>query len=142
MLRGIDKVGLKEGRDSSGQCMVPCCVSHLSQLTKWPPSAHSVDTHPHEGPVTFNPSDSLEATSNKLLRLLRGYSSCLVDRLLMSLVSRRPFPAGDRVTFNGKDCLCQYCVEPMSPGPKDILGSSSKWILSTSPMYTGLNEMK
>uniref|UniRef100_A0A3Q4HS33 Actin binding LIM protein 1a n=1 Tax=Neolamprologus brichardi TaxID=32507 RepID=A0A3Q4HS33_NEOBR len=36
----------------------------------------------------------------------------------------RPFPAGDRVTFNGKDCLCQYCVEPMSPGPKDILGSS------------------
>ena len=39
---------------------------------------------------------------------------------------RRPFPAGDRVTFNGKDCLCQYCVEPMSPGPKDILGSSSK----------------
>uniref|UniRef100_A0A3Q3AA79 Actin binding LIM protein 1a n=1 Tax=Kryptolebias marmoratus TaxID=37003 RepID=A0A3Q3AA79_KRYMA len=40
-------------------------------------------------------------------------------------VCKRPFPAGDRVTFNGKDCLCQYCVEPMSPGPKDILGSSS-----------------
>ncbi|KAJ0067068.1 hypothetical protein NL108_009999, partial [Boleophthalmus pectinirostris] len=37
----------------------------------------------------------------------------------------RPFPAGDRVTFNGKDCLCQYCIEPMSPGPKDILGSSN-----------------
>uniref|UniRef100_A0A1A8QV79 Actin binding LIM protein 1a n=1 Tax=Nothobranchius rachovii TaxID=451742 RepID=A0A1A8QV79_9TELE len=40
-------------------------------------------------------------------------------------VCKRPFPAGDRVTFNGKDCLCQYCVEPMSPGPKDVLGSSS-----------------
>ncbi|XP_029305309.1 actin-binding LIM protein 1 isoform X17 [Cottoperca gobio] len=40
-------------------------------------------------------------------------------------ICKRPFPAGDRVTFNGKDCLCQYCVEPMSPGPKDILGSSN-----------------
>uniref|UniRef100_A0A8D0CHF1 Actin binding LIM protein 1a n=1 Tax=Scleropages formosus TaxID=113540 RepID=A0A8D0CHF1_SCLFO len=37
---------------------------------------------------------------------------------------KRPFPAGDRVTFNGKDCLCQRCVQPMSPGPKDICGSS------------------
>ncbi|KAM3606816.1 uncharacterized protein V6R79_023805 [Siganus canaliculatus] len=40
-------------------------------------------------------------------------------------ICKRPFPAGDRVTFNGKDCLCQFCVEPMSPGPKDILGSSN-----------------
>uniref|UniRef100_A0A1A8G3D5 Actin binding LIM protein 1a n=1 Tax=Nothobranchius korthausae TaxID=1143690 RepID=A0A1A8G3D5_9TELE len=40
-------------------------------------------------------------------------------------VCKRPFPAGDRVTFNGKDCLCQFCVEPMPPGPKDVLGSSS-----------------
>ncbi|XP_042342402.1 actin-binding LIM protein 1-like isoform X3 [Plectropomus leopardus] len=40
-------------------------------------------------------------------------------------ICKRPFPAGDRVTFNGKDCLCQYCVEPMSPGPKDIIGSSN-----------------
>uniref|UniRef100_A0A3Q3WA69 Uncharacterized protein n=1 Tax=Mola mola TaxID=94237 RepID=A0A3Q3WA69_MOLML len=40
-------------------------------------------------------------------------------------ICKRPFPAGDRVTFNGKDCLCQYCVEPMSPGPKEILGSSN-----------------
>ncbi|XP_067278440.1 actin-binding LIM protein 1a isoform X9 [Pseudorasbora parva] len=41
-------------------------------------------------------------------------------------VCKRPFPAGDRVTFNGKDCLCQYCAEPMSPGPtKDVVGPSS-----------------
>ncbi|KAM6956512.1 actin-binding LIM protein 1a [Aplochiton taeniatus] len=40
-------------------------------------------------------------------------------------ICKRPFPAGDRVTFNGKDCLCQYCVQPMSPGPKDILASSN-----------------
>ncbi|XP_046732139.1 actin-binding LIM protein 1a isoform X6 [Silurus meridionalis] len=38
-------------------------------------------------------------------------------------ICKRPFPAGDRVTFNGKDCLCQYCAEPMSPVPsKDIIG--------------------
>ncbi|CAL8300192.1 unnamed protein product [Merluccius merluccius] len=40
-------------------------------------------------------------------------------------ICKRPFPAGDRVTFNGKDCLCQYCVQPMSPGPKDSFGSSN-----------------
>ncbi|XP_058650264.1 actin-binding LIM protein 1 isoform X22 [Onychostoma macrolepis] len=35
-------------------------------------------------------------------------------------VCKRPFPAGDRVTFNGKDCLCQRCIQPTSPTPKDI----------------------
>ncbi|XP_051946088.1 actin-binding LIM protein 1-like isoform X1 [Xyrauchen texanus] len=41
-------------------------------------------------------------------------------------ICKKPFPAGDRVTFNGKDCLCQYCSEPMSPGPtKDVTGPSS-----------------
>ncbi|XP_037394474.1 actin-binding LIM protein 1a isoform X14 [Pygocentrus nattereri] len=41
-------------------------------------------------------------------------------------ICKRPFPAGDRVTFNGKDCLCQYCAEPMSPGPtKNITGPST-----------------
>ncbi|XP_036428641.1 actin-binding LIM protein 1 isoform X31 [Colossoma macropomum] len=40
-------------------------------------------------------------------------------------ICKRPFPAGDRVTFNGKDCLCQHCVQPMSPPPKDISASSN-----------------
>uniref|UniRef100_A0A672MFG3 Actin-binding LIM protein 1-like n=1 Tax=Sinocyclocheilus grahami TaxID=75366 RepID=A0A672MFG3_SINGR len=40
-------------------------------------------------------------------------------------VCKRPFPAGDRVTFNGKDCLCQHCVQPTSPTPKDISASSN-----------------
>lgn len=40
-------------------------------------------------------------------------------------ICRRPFPAGDRVTFNGKDCLCQSCVQPTSPTPKDISTSSN-----------------
>ncbi|XP_051506712.1 actin-binding LIM protein 1-like isoform X1 [Myxocyprinus asiaticus] len=41
-------------------------------------------------------------------------------------ICKRPFPAGDRVTFNGKDCLCQYCAEPVTPGPtKDVTGPSS-----------------
>ncbi|XP_036390144.1 actin-binding LIM protein 1 isoform X7 [Megalops cyprinoides] len=38
---------------------------------------------------------------------------------------KRPFPAGDRVTFNGKDCLCQRCVQPLSPCPKDVTSSSN-----------------
>nr|XP_029540317.1 actin-binding LIM protein 1 isoform X3 [Oncorhynchus nerka] len=39
-------------------------------------------------------------------------------------ICKRPFPTGDRVTFNGKDCLCQHCIHPMSPTPKDISSSS------------------
>ncbi|XP_051524058.1 actin-binding LIM protein 1-like isoform X3 [Myxocyprinus asiaticus] len=40
-------------------------------------------------------------------------------------VCKRPFPSGDRVTFNGKDCLCQHCIQPASPAPKDISTSSN-----------------
>uniref|UniRef100_A0A8C4RT33 Actin binding LIM protein 1a n=1 Tax=Erpetoichthys calabaricus TaxID=27687 RepID=A0A8C4RT33_ERPCA len=40
-------------------------------------------------------------------------------------ICKRPFPAGDRVTFNGRDCLCQRCVQPMSSSPKDISSSSN-----------------
>ncbi|KAM4624500.1 actin-binding LIM protein 1-like [Polymixia lowei] len=32
---------------------------------------------------------------------------------------KQPFPTGDRVTFNGKDCLCQRCIRPMSPSSKN-----------------------
>uniref|UniRef100_A0A672FDG3 Actin binding LIM protein 1b n=1 Tax=Salarias fasciatus TaxID=181472 RepID=A0A672FDG3_SALFA len=39
-------------------------------------------------------------------------------------ICRQPFPAGDCVTFNGKDCLCQRCNEPESPTPPD--GSYAK----------------
>uniref|UniRef100_A0A3B1JL09 Actin-binding LIM protein 2 n=1 Tax=Astyanax mexicanus TaxID=7994 RepID=A0A3B1JL09_ASTMX len=34
--------------------------------------------------------------------------------------SCQPFPAGDRVTFNGKECICQNCTQPLpanSPAP-------------------------
>uniref|UniRef100_A0A671MAF4 Actin-binding LIM protein 1-like n=1 Tax=Sinocyclocheilus anshuiensis TaxID=1608454 RepID=A0A671MAF4_9TELE len=40
-------------------------------------------------------------------------------------VCKQPFPAGDRVTFNGKDSLCQSCVQQTSPTPKDISASSN-----------------
>lgn len=33
---------------------------------------------------------------------------------------KQPFPAGDRVTFNGKECVCQKCTQPLpanSPAP-------------------------
>nr|XP_046235925.1 actin-binding LIM protein 2 isoform X12 [Scatophagus argus] len=26
---------------------------------------------------------------------------------------KQPFPAGDRVTFNGKECVCQKCTQPL-----------------------------
>uniref|UniRef100_UPI00398ECB28 actin-binding LIM protein 1 isoform X6 n=1 Tax=Pristiophorus japonicus TaxID=55135 RepID=UPI00398ECB28 len=38
---------------------------------------------------------------------------------------KRPFPAGDRVTFNGKDCLCERCAQPKSSSPKEIVSSNN-----------------
>ncbi|KAM9232143.1 actin-binding LIM protein 1 [Leptosomus discolor] len=40
-------------------------------------------------------------------------------------VCKRPFPPGDRVTFNGRDCLCQMCAQPMASSPKELSASSN-----------------
>ncbi|XP_071419563.1 actin-binding LIM protein 1 isoform X11 [Pithys albifrons albifrons] len=40
-------------------------------------------------------------------------------------VCKRPFPPGDRVTFNGRDCLCQMCAQPMSSSPRELSASSN-----------------
>ncbi|XP_041065141.1 actin-binding LIM protein 1 isoform X2 [Carcharodon carcharias] len=40
-------------------------------------------------------------------------------------ICKRPFPAGDRVTFNGKDCLCEHCAQPKSSSPKEIVSSNN-----------------
>nr|XP_012628113.1 actin-binding LIM protein 1 isoform X15 [Microcebus murinus] len=40
-------------------------------------------------------------------------------------ICKRPFPPGDRVTFNGRDCLCQFCAQPMSSSPKEATCSSN-----------------
>ncbi|XP_077959877.1 actin-binding LIM protein 1 isoform X8 [Gasterosteus aculeatus] len=40
-------------------------------------------------------------------------------------VCKEPFPAGDCVTFSGKDCLCQRCVRPPSPTPHDVSWSGN-----------------
>uniref|UniRef100_A0A2K5QN71 Actin binding LIM protein 1 n=1 Tax=Cebus imitator TaxID=2715852 RepID=A0A2K5QN71_CEBIM len=40
-------------------------------------------------------------------------------------ICKRPFPPGDRVTFNGRDCLCQLCAQPMSSSPKETTFSSN-----------------
>ncbi|MEQ2267703.1 Actin-binding LIM protein 2, partial [Xenotaenia resolanae] len=44
----------------------------------------------------------------------------IFDLSLYLFVCRQPFPAGDRVTFNGKECICQKCTQPLpanSPAP-------------------------
>ncbi|XP_069373277.1 actin-binding LIM protein 1-like isoform X6 [Paralichthys olivaceus] len=40
-------------------------------------------------------------------------------------ICKQPFPAGDCVTFSGKDCLCQRCIRPVSPAPTDMKCSSN-----------------
>uniref|UniRef100_A0A8C7E3Z0 Actin binding LIM protein 1 n=1 Tax=Naja naja TaxID=35670 RepID=A0A8C7E3Z0_NAJNA len=37
---------------------------------------------------------------------------------------KRPFPPGDRVTFNGRDCLCQTCAQPMASSSKELTTSN------------------
>ncbi|XP_061412365.1 actin-binding LIM protein 1-like isoform X10 [Lethenteron reissneri] len=34
-------------------------------------------------------------------------------------VCRQPFPSGARVTFNGRECLCHECTQPISPVLRD-----------------------
>uniref|UniRef100_A0AAY4A6Z9 Actin-binding LIM protein 2 n=1 Tax=Denticeps clupeoides TaxID=299321 RepID=A0AAY4A6Z9_9TELE len=33
-------------------------------------------------------------------------------RCFVCATCKQPFPAGDRVTFNGKECICQKCAQP------------------------------
>ncbi|XP_048406684.2 actin-binding LIM protein 1 [Stegostoma tigrinum] len=40
-------------------------------------------------------------------------------------ICKRPFPAGDRVTFNGRDCLCEHCAQPKSLSPKELVSNSN-----------------
>uniref|UniRef100_A0A8B9J5E2 Actin binding LIM protein family, member 3 n=1 Tax=Astyanax mexicanus TaxID=7994 RepID=A0A8B9J5E2_ASTMX len=47
--------------------------------------------------------------------ILRGYTFKYTVNLItdycfsLSSVPRKPFPIGDRVTFSGKECVCQHC---------------------------------
>ncbi|KAB5555846.1 hypothetical protein PHYPO_G00038850 [Pangasianodon hypophthalmus] len=34
-------------------------------------------------------------------------------RCFVCAICKQPFPAGDRVTFNGKECICQKCTQPL-----------------------------
>ncbi|XP_026034567.1 actin-binding LIM protein 1-like isoform X14 [Astatotilapia calliptera] len=40
-------------------------------------------------------------------------------------ICKQPFPAGNCVTFIGRDCLCQRCMEPVSPSPNATSYSSN-----------------
>ncbi|XP_019065807.1 uncharacterized protein LOC109118604 [Fukomys damarensis] len=48
---------------------------------------------------------------------LYGTRCCGCERLIQGeVVSALPFPPGDRVTFNGKECVCQKCSLPTPVG--------------------------
>lgn len=76
----------------------------------------------------------------------RKNSGITFAKIYFSLeLSRRPFPPGDRVTFNGRDCLCQMCAQPMSSSPRELSASSSKlpshfWSLSLFQAHQHLSE--
>nr|XP_032808202.1 actin-binding LIM protein 1-like isoform X22 [Petromyzon marinus] len=40
-------------------------------------------------------------------------------RCFVCSVCRQPFPSGARVTFNGRECLCHECTQPISPVLRD-----------------------
>lgn len=70
---------------------------------------------------------------------------CLILSLCVSSLLRlsKPFPIGDRVTFSGKDCVCQQCSHTLvkSNEPIKIHGPSRKSVvclaLSTPFSATG-----
>lgn len=60
-------------------------------------------------------------------RLQVGAQLCFQKVFLMTAVStyepaslRQAFPAGECVTFSGRNCLCQRCVRPPSPTPSGL----------------------
>lgn len=132
-LNEVNKSHLEWWWMSVGQCPpVSFYTSHLLDLTLRPPVSHRALTRIHLFRFRhIKPCQTAPRHTNTCSHRRATAHVPLTDCLCCPPpLYRRPFPAGDRVTFNGKDCLCQYCVEPMSPGPKDILGSSSKWPLS------------
>lgn len=62
----------------------------------------------------------------------RGWCVSWVLACHSSSCFRLPFPPGDRVTFNGKECMCQKCSLPKSAGGGAHLsqGLWSEWALS------------
>lgn len=38
----------------------------------------------------------------------------------MCVSGRHPFPAGGRVTFNGKECICEKCTQPVPVNSKAL----------------------
>lgn len=56
-----------------------------------------------------------------------GITLCISDVLLIFPCFRKPFPIGDKVTFSGKDCVCQTCSHSLiSNKPIKIHGPSRK----------------
>ncbi|KAJ3585216.1 hypothetical protein NHX12_013937, partial [Muraenolepis orangiensis] len=53
-------------------------------------------------------------------------------RCFVCATCKQPFPAGDRVTFNGKECICQKCTEPLapnSPNEQSLVALDKHWHL-------------
>lgn len=66
--------------------------------------------------------------------IFKKYIICFLS-LRLSL-SRKPFPIGDRVTFSGKDCVCQHCSLKLvnSNEPVKIHGPSRKSCPLSKPL--------
>lgn len=69
---------------------------------------------------------------------------CAADPSPPLLGRRKPFPIGDKVTFSGKDCVCQNCSHSLlSTKPIKIHGPSRKltavlgWMLREGPRAPG-----
>ena len=61
-----------------------------------------------------------------LFLVLKDCVPSLCLSLSLSVFLRRAFPAGECVTFSGKDCFCQRCIRPVSPAPNDVSYPNSK----------------
>uniref|UniRef100_A0A669Q9I5 Actin binding LIM protein family member 3 n=1 Tax=Phasianus colchicus TaxID=9054 RepID=A0A669Q9I5_PHACC len=78
------------------------------------------------GPTTPSASSAAPAGGTSGTRGLRAHIPRFISRVPVLLLGcRKPFPIGDKVTFSGKDCVCQNCSHSLiSTKPIKIHGPS------------------
>ncbi|XP_057682409.1 actin-binding LIM protein 1-like isoform X7 [Corythoichthys intestinalis] len=89
-----------------------------------------LQSHRHERESgSHSPSCSQAGHQMRQMRrgLQRGGAASPVQSLPHQVLhlQGQPFPAGDCVTFSGKECICQRCVSPLTPPPTGIRYSNN-----------------
>lgn len=112
-----------------------CLILNHSTVTCSCNNKHLINSSPHCLRMASPGSQSVfmffeDVNADSLQASSLFCSRCqLVSIFFFLLLLSKPFPIGDRVTFSGKDCMCQQCSHTLvkSNEPIKIHGPSRKF---------------